>query len=164
MDCVDEAIATSFFADSTRNIQIREETRWHAWPEREDDKSNEIASGHCTSPGSIELWTSVGGFCLTLWFVVQRQIDTVLCRGVVEEPDEEENSAGNVDEGINSVGPMHQKWVFEEPALYVELMEDVEVLFEMNDLECVSASYIDCAFDHCDSAERATELVYLSEV
>jgi hypothetical protein len=112
MDCVDEAIATSFFADSTSDFRIREKTRWHAWPKREDDKSDKVACGHCTSPGSVELWASIGDLCVTLWLVVHGKIDTILCRGVVEEPDEEEDSAGNMDEGVNAVRPVHQEWVF----------------------------------------------------
>lgn len=40
--------------------------------------------------------------------VVGGKVDAVLRCGVEEEEDEEEDGAGDVDEGVNSVGPVEE--------------------------------------------------------
>ena len=90
-----------------------------------------------------------------------RQIDAVLRRGVVEQPYEEQDGAGDVDEGVYAVCPVHEEGVAQEPCLDLQLVEYVEVLFEVDQLEGVAAGNCYCAFDHCHCGEGSAELVDL---
>jgi hypothetical protein len=85
---------------------------------------------------------------------------TCVC-GVVKQPDEEEDCAWDVDEGVDAVGPVHEERVFEEPVLHVEFEEYVEALLEGDYLEGVAARDVDGAFDHCYGAEGPAKLVDL---
>lgn len=66
-----------------------------------------------------------------------------------------------MDKRVYAVGPMHQRMMFEEPALYIEFVEDVEPLLEMDDLEGVAPGDVNGAFDHRYGGECAAELIYL---
>jgi hypothetical protein len=59
-----EAVGSGFFADGALNIRVREESRRHAGPEREDDEGEEIADGHGATAGGVELGSCgwAGGF------------------------------------------------------------------------------------------------------
>ena len=63
----------------------------------------------------------------------------------MEEPDEEENCAGDVDKGVDPVCPVHEEGMFDEPVLDGGFDEYVEALFEMDDLEGVVPSGGHCA-------------------
>jgi len=92
---------------------------------------------------------------------VCRQIDAVLRRGVVEQPYEEQDSSGDVDEGVYAVCPVHEEGVAQEPCLDLQLVKYVEVLFEVDELEGVAAGDGYGAFYHCYCGEGSAELVDL---
>lgn len=56
---------------------------------------------------------------------MQGEIDAVAGCGVVVEAYEEEDGAGDVDEGVDAVCPVENEGVLEEPGLDVEFEEDV---------------------------------------
>lgn len=92
---------------------------------------------------------------------MQRQVDAITSCGVVEQPHEEEDSAGDVDERVDAVRPVHQEGMLEEPPLYIKLVEQVEPLLKVNELEGMSSSDVDGTLDHGHGAESTAELVYL---
>ena len=64
------------------------------------------------------------------------------CREV-EEHDEEEDCAGNVDEGVDPVDGSHERWVLQEVLLDVPLDEHVQPLLEMDDLQRMLSGSVD---------------------
>lgn len=67
-----------------------------------------------------------------------------------------------MDEGVDAVCPVENEGVFEEPCLDVEFEEDVQALFEGDELQGVAAGDIYGAFvDEVESAYAAPNLVDL---
>lgn len=161
VDSVYKAVRSRLFADCARHIGVRQQARWHTWPQREHDEGDQVACSHRSTSRGVEFRASRGSICFLFGLVVHRKINAVACCGVVEEPDEEEDSARDVYEGINAVRPVHQERMLQEPVLYVKFEEDVESLLERNDLEGVPARDVDGAFDHGDGGKGTAELVYL---
>jgi hypothetical protein len=58
-----------------------------------------------------------------------------------------------MDEAVDSVCPVEKQGVLDKPPLNVQFVEDVQALFQMDDLESMSAGDIDSTFDHRDSTE-----------
>lgn len=81
--------------------------------------------------------------------------------GDVEEDDEEENGAGNVDEGVGAVRPLEDCRVSKEPALDHWLNEDAQALLHMDDLKGMRARSVDCVGLEGNSCEGTSELVDL---
>lgn len=81
--------------------------------------------------------------------------------GIVVKPDEEEDGAWDVDEGIDACRPQHQRRMAEEQSLYVKLPEDLQPLLQVHKLKRVMASNMDGAFDDGNCAKCPTELVDL---
>ena len=48
---------------------------------------------------------------------MERNVEAVACRGVVEKPDKEEDGARDVNKGVYAISPMHKCGMFEEPVL-----------------------------------------------
>lgn len=69
-----------------------------------------------------------------------------------------------MNERVYTVCPVEYEGVLQEPCLHIEFEEDVESLFEVDDLEGVPAGDVDSAFDHCYCGECATELIHLSSM
>lgn len=157
---VDEAVGARLRADCAGHGGVGEEARGHTWPEGEYNKRNQVTRSHGPAPRGVE-FRAGGRNVVVLGAGVCGQVNAVLCRGVEEEPDEEEDCAGDVDEGVDAVCPVHEKGVLEEPALDVEFEEDVQALLEGDDLQGVAAGDGHGAFDHSHGAEGATELVDL---
>ena len=67
-----------------------------------------------------------------------------------------------MDEGVSPVDPVQESWMLQKPLLERHLPEDVEALLQVDDLEGVFSSNIDCAFDECQSRERSSKLIHLS--
>ena len=107
------------------------------------------------------MWTSGRSRCFATRFVWERKVEAVAGRRVVEKEDEEEDGTRDVDEGVDAVGPVHERGMFEEPVLDGEFPEDMETLFEMDDLQGVTAGDVDCVLDHSHGGKGATELVDL---
>lgn len=158
---VDEAKGARFLADWAGDVGVGEQARWHAGPEGEDDEGEEVADGHGAAAGGIQTGSGgrARGFAKGLG--VQREVEVVAGGGVEEEPDEEEDGAGDVDEGVDAVGPVEEEGVLEEPVLDVEFVEEVEALLEVDDLEGMLAGDVDGGFDEGYGREGAAELVYL---
>ena len=94
-------------------------------------------------------------------FMVRGERDAVLHGRVEEEEYQEEDGAGDVDEAVDSVGPVEQQRVLQEPALDVEFEENVEALLEVDELQSMAAGDIHGALNHRYSTEGTSELVYL---
>lgn len=65
-------------------------------------------------------------------FVVRRERDAVLHCRVEEQEDEEEDGAWNVNEAVDSVRPVEEQRMMQEPALNVKFEEDVKPLLEVD--------------------------------
>ena len=119
VDCIREAIRSRFFSAGTVVGRIGQQTWRHAGPNCEDCEGDQIAHGHCASSSLIyrrAIGESIG----------------VGCDGDVVEPDEEENGAGDVNEGVGAIDPVHQCRVLYEVLLNRRFPEDVQPLFEVN--------------------------------
>ena len=87
--------------------------------------------------------------------------DGVTGCGIVIEPNEEEDRPWDVDEGVDPVDPCEGGGMCEETALNRKFPEDVERLFESDELEGMVASYVDGRGDEGYCGEGAAELVDL---
>lgn len=103
---VDEAEGAGFLADGAGNVWVREQARRHAGPESEDDEGDEVADGHCAAAGFVEARASGTAVGVAEGLVVQREVQAAIRGGVVEEPDQEEDGAGDVNEGIDAIRPV----------------------------------------------------------
>lgn len=106
VDGIDEAEAACFFANGSGDVGIGEETRGHAGPKGEDDKCDQVAHGHGTPTGFVQLRSGGGTVRFACWLVMEGKIEAVPCRGVVEEPNQEENSPRNVYKRVGAVRPV----------------------------------------------------------
>lgn len=158
---VDEAEGAGFLSNVTGDVGVGEKTRGHAGPEGEHDEGEEVADGHCAASRFVETGACGRTVGFPAGFVGEWEVETVAGCGVVEEGDEEEDGAWDVDEGVGSVGPVEEGGVFEEPVLEGEFVEEVEALFEVNELEGVGAGDVDGGFDEGEGREGAAELVDL---
>ena len=156
-----EAEGARFLSDGTGDVGVGEEPRGHAGPEGEDDEGEEVADGHGAAAGFVETGACGRAVGFPAGFVGEREVETVAGCGVVEEGDEEEDGAWDVDEGVGAVCPVEEGGVFEEPVLEGEFVEEVEALFEVDELEGVGAGDVDGGFDEGEGREGAAELVDL---
>lgn len=84
--------------------------------------------------------------------------------GSVEEEDEEEDGAGNMDEGIGAVSPSHQEGVGEEPFLDIDFDKNAEALLEMDDLQRMLTGCVDSRGLKGDSSKGTPQLVHLADL
>lgn len=146
---------------------VAEESGRHAGPEGEDDKGQKVAHGHGTSTALVHIWAKVADEVAP---VADKSASTVILvdagprasGGDVEEDDEEENGAGDVDEGVSSVRPLENCRVSKEPALDHGLNEDAQALLNVNNLKGMLASSVDRAGLEGYSCEGSSKLVDLS--
>lgn len=82
-------------------------------------------------------------------------------RSVIIQPGEEEDGAGDVDEGVYAVDLRHQPGVREEEALDGEFPENVQALLELDELQRMVACDVDGALNEGKRSECAAELVDL---
>ena len=75
------------------------------------------------------------------------------------EPNEEQDSAGNVDERIDAVDPMHHGRISQKPLLNSRLPENMKALLEMDELQCMVSCNMDGAFHQRHSRKCPTELI-----
>ena len=146
---------------------VAEESGRHAGPKGEDDKGQEVAHGHGTSPALVHIWAEVADEVAPV--ADKRASSMVLVDagpgasgGDVEEDDKEEDGAGDMDEGVGSVRPLENCRVRKEPALENGLNEDAQALLHMNDLKGMSARSIDRVRLEGYSCEGSPKLVDLS--
>jgi len=69
-----------------------------------------------------------------------------------------------VDEGVDDVDAGHESWELHEPALYVELDEEVQLLFEMDQVQGVTSCCMNSSLDQSHSCKGAAELIDLCHV
>lgn len=146
---------------------VAEESGRHAGPEGEDDEGQKVAHGHSTSAALVHIRAEVGDEVAP---VADKSTSAVVLvdagprasGGDVEEDDEEENGAGNVNEGVGSVRPLEDCRMFKEPALNNGLDKDAQTLLHMDDLKGMFACGVDCAGLEGYSCEGTSELVDLS--
>lgn len=84
-------------------------------------------------------------------------------RSIMKQPDEECDRAWDVDERIDTVDPEQECGVLQEEGLNLEFMEDMQTLFQSDDLEGMCARDFDSAGGHGDGGEGAAELVDLDD-
>lgn len=146
---------------------VAEESGRHAGPEGKHDKGQKVAHGHGTSPALVHIRAEVVDEVAP---VADKSTSTVVLvdagprasGGDVEEDDEEENGAGNVDEGVGSVRPLEDCRVSKEPALENGLNKDAQALLHMNNLKGMLARSVDCAGLESYSCKGSSKLVDLS--
>lgn len=158
---IHESEAARFVAYGTADGFIAQKTRWHARPEREDNKRNQVAHRHRPPPSLEQLrarWTtlnrshSLSGLAL---------IHTVAGGREKVEPNEEQDRSGDVDERVDAIDPCHEDGILQEEALDSGLVENAQRLFGVDDLQGMPAGDVDGAFDECKSCESASHLVDL---
>ena len=66
-----------------------------------------------------------------------------------------------MDETVQPVDARHKAWKGHEELLHWEFPKHVQLLFNFDQLQRVSASDVHSAFDECDSSECTAELVDL---
>ena len=121
---IHEAVGARLRADCAGDGGVGKEARGHTRPESEYDERDQVTRRHGPASRGVEFRAGAGDVVVS-WAGVCGQVDAVLCGGVEEEPDEEEDGSGDVDEGVDAVCPVHEEGVLEEPALDVEFEEDV---------------------------------------
>lgn len=121
MDGVDEPETLRFRGIFTVVVGVAEESWRHAWPQSENDKGNEVAHRHRASTRLIKGRTSA---IVVVDDSAGHGMALAGCREVVEH-DEEEDSSGDMDEGIDPVDPMEQSRMLEEPVLDGKFPEDL---------------------------------------
>jgi hypothetical protein len=131
----------------------------HAWPQREDDKRQQVAHSHCSSSSLVQGRSRSHLVRLNS----SGHHATLSSRRQVVEGNKEEDGARDVDKGIHSVDPVHQRWLLKEPLLNGNLPKYIQSLLEMNDLKGMSASYVDGAFNKSQGAKGSSKLVNLEE-
>jgi len=80
---------------------------------------------------------------------------------VVVQQNEEDDCGWYVDEGVDQVDAGHESWKLEEPALYLGLEENVELLLEMGKLQGMSSCCMYSSLNQSHSGEGAAELIDL---
>jgi hypothetical protein len=111
-------------------VGVAQQARGHAGPKREDEKGNEVASGHGASSSLVQGRSSGNVVRLN----AARQDTALAGRGEVKEHDEEEDGAGDMDEGVDAVNPVEDVGMGEEPLLDRKLPKDVQVLLKVDEL------------------------------
>lgn len=155
MDGIHKAIAASQLSIRTLHTLIAQQTRWHTWPQSENHKGEEVAHGQGSSPGLIKEWAGRRAAQDAARFPRLRLIETVPCRSVIIKPHEERNRAGDVNEGVDPIGPRHQELVSQEEPLNRNLPEDPERLLDFDQLQCMFSGNIDSSFLEGDGCERS---------
>ena len=61
-----------------------------------------------------------------------------------------------MDEGVDAINPVEENWMSKEPLLKRYFPEDMQLLFDMNELKGMFASNVDSALDNCDCGESST--------
>ena len=163
MDSINKPITLGHLRKFPLIGRITEQPRGHAGPKGKHDKRQQVAHGHCSPPLLVEVRSEVGGERPPRLRRALCGLDLLLWSrgGEVEEDDQVQDGAGDVDERVRLVGQLHQLRVLEEPFLHVALDKDAEPLFDLDDLEGVLAGRVDGPYFQGDGCECAAELVYL---
>lgn len=168
VDRVDEPVALGLLGVLSRVVGRAEQPRGHAGPKGKDDEGEEVAHGHgaasllvdIRAKGSDQGAPVPQGRRAGLRLLKESALRAR--RRHVEEDDEVEDGAGDVDERVGTVGPSHQLGVAEEPLLDRGLDEDAEPLLDVDHLEGVLAGRVDRRGLEGDGGEGTSELVDLS--
>jgi hypothetical protein len=158
MDCVNETVLSRLLSAWSHDILITQKAGWHAWPQGENNKGNQIAHGHCPSPCLVQSWSrgAPGNFSA----ITERGLLTC----VVVEQNQEEDGSWNVDERVSSIYPDHKVGILEEEVLNAKLPENMESFFEVYEFESVFSGYMYSALNECYCCYCAADLVDLVRV
>lgn len=162
VDRVNESVSLGLLRARALVGRVAQQSWRHARPTREDDEGEEVAHGHRASSlfiqGRVERRPAV-----RCRLARQRALCVTPrpCRREVVEDDEEENTSWNVDERVRTVGPVHQRCVLQEPLLDGSLDEDVQPLFQVDELKGVSTGDVDGRLVHCQGTDGPTNLIHL---
>lgn len=141
---------------------IAEQSGWHAWPERKDDKCEKIACGHRPPSCFIKSRSSSRIDTNWAWLPNLSVLDkAVACDGVVKQPHEKRDRPRDVYEGVEPIDVFHDDGIAHEESLNGDFPKDMKVLFDCNDLEGMAAGHIDGSFDESQGCKGPTELIYL---
>lgn len=166
MHCINEAIALGQFSLWASVVGIAEQSRWHAWPESEDHECKKVTDGHGTSARFIEVRARRGStrrrLPSRLRTITTAVLDKSIARdGVVVQPDQERYGARDVDERVQPVDVRHETRIRHEELLDGDFPEDVQSLFQLDQLDGVSACDVYCALHQSDCCECTAELIHL---
>lgn len=155
VDSVNKAKALGLGGIGAVVVGVAQQARGHAGPEREDEKGDEVAGGHGASSSLVQ-----GGSSGNVVGLDTARQDTALAgSGEVEEHDQEKDSAGDMDEGVDAVNPMKDVGMGEEPLLDRQLPEDVQSLLEVDELKSMATGDIDSALDEGQCSDGTADLI-----
>ena len=166
MDSINESVRLGLLCVLARVVRVTQKSRRHAGPESEDDKGQQVAHGHCSSPSLINVRSEMRHQAPPLLHeyalaeLIPKSLSGPRRRDVVQH-DEKEDGSGNVDERVGPVRPSHESRILKEPRLHCRLDEDAELLLEMDYLECMFPSGIDSRFLESYCSEGTSKLVNL---
>lgn len=164
---VDKAKTLGLVGIGSRVRRVTQQPGRHAGPRGEDDKGNQIAHGHGPPALLVEIRRQLPHLGTPSSRRHALGADAVQAGtgpggGDVEEDGEEQDAAGNVDEGVDAVGPVHECRVRHEPLLDGTLDKDAQTLLEVDELQRVPSCNVDGSLvNQDDCAEGSCELVDL---
>lgn len=161
---IDEAIGQGLRGIGALVRGIAQQAGRHARPGCENDEGEQVAHGHRSPPPLVHVRVQPTDSSM------QSRGRCALCRGLLEvlpgasrgdivHDDQEEDRAGDVDERVGSVGPVHEVWSLEEPSLNRKLDKEMKALLEVDQLQGVSASDVDSGVVEEQGGESTAKLV-----
>ena len=127
---IDESKALGLLSIGAIVFRIAQQSRRHARPESKDYEGDQVADGHSSSSGFIQSRTSAD--------VVSANTagqDTALAgSGDIVEHYQEEDSSGDMNEGVETVDPVQDRRMREEPFLDGQLPEDMKAFLEVDEV------------------------------
>lgn len=148
MNSVDETIRFGFSRIFAVVLWITKQSWRHARPHCEDDKSQQIAHGHGPSPSLVQHSLSCGSS------------SSMRCNGNVEQPDQEQDRARNMDEAVDAIDPVHRGRILQKELLDGRLPEDTHLLFKPNQLQRMSTSGMNGALNKSHGCEGSSKLIH----
>lgn len=152
---VDESETLGLGSIWTIIFGVAQKTRGHTGPEGEDEESDQVAHGHGAAASLVEGRPSAN----IVGVGMASLVTSMASGGDVEENDEKGNGARDVDERIQTVDPVQDGGMSEEPLLKTNFEKDVQALLEVNNLESMLTGDIDSALDEGQCSEGAPDLV-----
>jgi hypothetical protein len=159
MDGINKAKALGLSGVLARVVVCAQKTRRHARPKCKDDEGEKVAHRHRPPPALVNVRAKGAdhrppvlqrrGPAMRLF----KEVSLWPCRCCVEQNYEEQDGAGDVDEGVGPIGPPHQDGMGEEPLLNIGLDEDAEGLFPVDDFESMLARRVNRRFLERNSRE-----------
>ena len=164
MHSINKSVAFRNFSLRPIIFGVAEQARWHARPNCENDESEQITDCHRPStcfiqPRARRPARTTQGLRVAVSALV---LDKSIARdSVIVQPDQEGDRTRNMNERIQPVYVHHEEGVGHEKLLDWDFPEDVEMFFDLDELEGMTTRDMHRAFDKGNGSERSTKLVDL---